>query len=104
MWLPLDVLPPGAVISWGNVSGFGSTVLPAGAIPNTSIAGFAATITTDKPGVCGSLQGDETIAARITHPGGNDDFLMRACLRGPNLPAAEQLVTAILSSVTIPNT
>jgi hypothetical protein len=99
--LPLDVLPPGAMlISWGNVSGLGITAQPAGEVPNTSIAGLAATITTDKPGACGAIHAEETITARIARTDGGD-LLMRACLQSPDLSTAEQVVSAMLSSVTI---
>jgi hypothetical protein len=72
------------------------------AIPNTSIAGLAAVLTTERPGACGALQTDEAITARITlHDGG--DLLMRACLQLPDLAASEQLVSTMLASVSIGN-
>jgi len=102
--MPLDVLPPGAIlVSWGNIARFGVSAQPERVAPNTSIAGLPSTITTDKPGICRGLHTDETITVRIEDLGGNDDFEMQVCLTLPNLPAGEQLVTAMLASVSIGN-
>lgn len=98
---PLDVLPPGGIlVSWGNAS-FLDPSPSGGAATNTSIAGFPSTVTTERPGQCSDLGGDETITARIYQPN-RSDFLMRACLRGPDLSrSGEQLVVSMLASVTV---
>ena len=92
-------LPPGGVVvGFGVLSGFGvGSPNPGDPAPNTSIAGQAAVFTADKPGDCG---GDETIKLWIPDPGQNDvkDFLMRACLQGPDLITAEQMVQTVLAS------
>ena len=92
-------LPPGAVVvGFGALSGFGvGAPNPGDPAPNTSIAGQAAVFTADKPGNCG---GDETINLWIPGPGHNEinDFLMRACLQGPDLTTAEQIVQTLLAS------
>ena len=92
-------LPPGAVVvGFGAFSGFGvGAPNPGDPAPNTSIAGQAAVFTADKPGNCG---GDETINLWIPDPGQNqiNDFLMRACLQGPDLTTAEQMVQTLLAS------
>jgi hypothetical protein len=92
-------LPPGAVVvGFGVLSGFGvGAPNPGDPAPNTSIAGQAAVVIADKPGNCG---GDETISLWIPDASQSDvnDFLMRACLRGPDLRPAEQIVQALLAS------
>ncbi|MEY2524586.1 MAG: hypothetical protein QOJ66_3151 [Ilumatobacteraceae bacterium] len=92
-------LSPGAVVvGLGVLSGFGAGAPnPADPAPNTSIAGQAAVFTADKPGNCG---GDETISLWIPGPGQNEinAFLMRACLQGPDLTTAEQIVQTLLAS------
>ena len=92
-------LPPGGVVvGFGVLSGFGAGAPdPNDPAPNTSIAGQAAVFTADKPGDCG---GDETIKLWIPNPGEGDfnDFLMRACLKGPDLSTAEQLIQTVLAS------
>jgi hypothetical protein len=94
-------LPPGAVVvGVGEWSGFGvGAPNPNDPAPNTSIAGHAALVMKDKPGNCG---GDESITVRV--PGadqtGINDFLMRACLQGPDLSAGERLVQMLLDSAT----
>ena len=92
-------LPPDAVVvGMGVLSGFGvGAPGPNDPAPNTSIAGRAAVFTADKPGECG---GDETIKFWIPDPGQGDvnDFLMRACLTGPDLTTSEQIVESLLAS------
>jgi hypothetical protein len=97
---PLQTLPAGAiVVSWGNTSGLGA---PLGStVPNESIGGQPATVTIDKPGVCGNMHSDETITALTVQAGSSGDYKIQACLRGPNLARSEQLVTAMLASVSI---
>ena len=92
-------LPPGAVVvGMGVLSGIGvGAPEPNSPAPNTRVAGQAAAYLADKPGECG---GDETIKVWIPDPANNDfnDFLLRACLKGPNLSAAEQTIRDLLSS------
>ena len=85
----------GVVVGIGVLSGFGvGGPDPADPTPNISVAGRAAVISTDKPGECG---GDETINVRIPNPSGNE-YIVRACLRGPDLTTAEQTVQSVLAS------
>lgn len=85
----------GVVVGLGVLSGFGAGGPdPAAPAPNISVAGRAAVFSTDKPGTCG---GDETIAVRIPNPSGNE-YVVRACLRGPDLTAGEQTVQSVLAS------
>ncbi len=85
----------GVVVSLGVLSGFGAGGPdPAAPAPNISIAGRAAVFSADKPGTCG---GDETINVRIPNPSGNE-YIVRACLRGPDLTAAEKTIQSVLAS------
>jgi hypothetical protein len=88
----------GIVIGMGVLSGLGAGGPdPANPAPNISVAGRSAVWSSDKPGNCG---GDETVSVRIPHPGGNE-YIVRACLRGPDLAAAEHMVQTMLASATL---
>ena len=83
------------MVSLGVLSGFGAGGPdPAAPAPNISIAGRAAVFSADKPGTCG---GNETINVRIPNPSGNE-YIVRACLRGPDLTAAEKTIQSVLAS------
>jgi len=86
--LPADAI----VVGFGTLSEIGIGALhhddPA---PNSSIAGRAAIYTAAKPGTCG---GDETITVRV------GDYVVYACLTGPDLSSGEQTIHALLVTAT----
>jgi hypothetical protein len=84
-------LPAGSVVVGFGVIGANPVKDPP---PNTTIAGHAAVLSTEKPGTCG---GDETINARIPNPSGAE-IIVRACLSGPDLTDGERTVQAVLAS------
>jgi hypothetical protein len=95
---PVAALPPGGIIvSWGNFSG----VAPLGEVPNATIAAQPARLTRERPGVCAVIEADETITLRVITETGFNELKMQACLRAPNLDAAELLIDRMVASVTI---
>jgi hypothetical protein len=87
-------LPPnGVVIGLGMLSGFPPQPTDA---PNTSVAGRRASYAISEPGICGD---DETITVRIPHPD-LGEYVVRACLSGPDLAAGERIVQAVVGSAT----
>jgi len=72
-----------------------SPATPPGDAPNTSVAGRAATSIVARPGSCG---GDETITVQIRSDG--FDYVVRACLSGPDLASGERTVQAVVASAS----
>jgi len=88
----------GIVVSFGVLSGIGAGGrFPGEPAPNTTIAGHDAVFAADKPGNCG---GDETIAVRFPVLS-EQDYMVRACLYGPDLAVAEQTIESILASAEV---
>jgi len=64
--------------------------------PNTSIAGRTASYAISRPGICGS---DETITVRLPH-GTLGEYLVRACISGPDLSVGERVVQTLVESAS----
>jgi hypothetical protein len=88
--LPADSV----VVALGVATGSNT---PAGDAPNTSVAGRPASYEVAHPGICG---GDETITVQI--PGADVDYVVRACLSGPDLSIGERVVQALVASASFP--
>jgi hypothetical protein len=94
--LPADAV----VVGLGVLSGAGvGAPNPNDPPPNTTIAGHAAVFTSQKPGGCG---GDETIDVWIPGPGQSslNAFLLRACLKGPDLAVGEHVLDMLIATAT----
>jgi hypothetical protein len=81
------------VVGLGMLSGFPT---PPSDLPNTSIAGRTASYAVSRPGICGS---DETITVRLPH-GTLGEYLVRACVSGPDLSVGERVVQALVASAS----
>lgn len=89
--------PGGVVIRWENKGypGVSVTGFPG---KSSRIDGRIAKLTTQHPGTCRSIGGDETISVAIARPLASNWTAVDACLRGPNLAEQERQVRALLGS------
>jgi hypothetical protein len=99
---PLDRLPPGGVFIewvWDRLL----QKMPTKGAPISMAAG-ATVLVTDRPGFCSAIGGDETVSVAI--PMGQPTRLSNrsviACLRGPDLAAAEARVHALIEGSVEP--
>jgi hypothetical protein len=87
-------LPPNSVvIGLGMLSGFPTQPTDA---PNTSVGGRTASYSVSRPGICGS---EETITVRLPHAD-LGEYLVRACVSGPDLSIGERVVQALVASAS----
>jgi hypothetical protein len=95
---PLDRLRPGgALVVWENRGAPGWSLRSMSGTP-TRIGGRRAKRTVTKPGACGAIGADETIAVEIERPLPDNWTAFTACLKGPGLAAGERAVDALLAS------
>ncbi len=100
---PVSQLDDGAVlVSWASTrypQAAGSPPSDLGT-PNTTLAGRAARVEHDEPGVCAPIGADETILAVLDAANGGT-FQMTACLKNPRRAEADAWVTQMLQSVHV---
>ena len=95
---PLDRLRPGgALIVWEN-RGFPGWSLRTTHGTALRIGGRRAKQTVTRPGQCGAIGADETIAIEIARPIPNNWTAFTACLKGPGLASSVREVDALLAS------
>jgi hypothetical protein len=96
-WPLKRLRPGGALVVWENRGA------PGWSLRSTSgtavrIGGRRAKRTVTKPGPCGAIGADETIAVEIERPLPDNWTSFTACLRGPGLAEGERAVDAVLAS------
>jgi hypothetical protein len=80
--------------SWGPPQGLDLSKVEGSA---TELGGHEAKVATDRPGTCGA-GAEETITAHIQRLG-HEYYVVRACLRGPNLDDPARQVEDMLRSI-----
>jgi len=95
---PVDRLARGGVlIVWENRT-FPRWSLDASPGTLLRVGGRSARRSAARPGECGAIGADETIAVAIDRPIPNSWTAFTACLRRPDLAAAERQIAALLAS------
>jgi hypothetical protein len=95
---PVDRLRPnGVLIAWEN-NGWPGWSLASVTGKALKVGGRAGKISTARPGGCSAIGADETVEVVIERPMRDNWTGFTACLRGPNLPASERAVYALLTS------
>jgi hypothetical protein len=95
---PVDRLRPGGVlVVWQN-EGYPGWSLATAQGSRLTVGGRPAKRIASKPGQCSAVKADETISVEIARPDPGNLTTVVACLRGPNLAAAESRFAAVLAS------
>jgi photosystem II stability/assembly factor-like uncharacterized protein len=98
---PTDALPAGGVLLGWWEKGFPGWQLSQASGDATVIGGLPAKIDVARPGDCKAIGADETLTATIAIPPKANYYQLVACLRGPNVSAAESQVRALLRTTTL---
>lgn len=96
---PVGRLAPGGVVVLLENRGAPGATLGSFAGKPVRIGGRGAKLSTQKPGICGTLGAEATISVAIARPLPSNWTAVQACLRGPNLAAQERQVRALLRSM-----
>jgi hypothetical protein len=95
---PVDrLLPNGVLIVWENrgYPGWSLASVPGKAL---RVGGRSARSAIARPGACSAIGADETVQVAIQRPLPENWTAFTACLRGPDLSAAEHEIDALLAS------
>lgn len=96
-WPIRQLSPNGVLVVWENRGYPGWTLRSAPGQP-TTVGGRPAKRAVEKPGPCGAIGADETIAVVIARPLQDNWTAVTACIHGADLAAPSRQIDALLAS------